>query len=294
MNRYIQGCIVWHLKCTNCTISTLQGIGLNPDPNAAFLHYELAASRGHPKAAEKAGDMAYVGLGTAENRLIASQFYLIASKAGLTKSMNSLAVLLENGSADESGQPSQEEAAKWFWEASLAGYFPSVINLIDLLSLGVLRQFKSVSGDVVAVSRVRKWLEEDVVVPEDGNDKFEKAMQMLRDGVSAKSKRASQGSSMQNQRGRVDRSLSSSRSVQPQPLRRGLSQDYSRLGRYTTDSEMDDVSVDENTMRAAIERSGQVGPRLSLRTNELLQRSNSAESRYHTARTSIPGAPPAY
>lgn len=156
-----------------------QGIGTPVDLSSAFVQFEWAAKQGHVKAAGIAGDMKYGGVGTLEDHVLAAFLYRIAAEGGLANAMNSLGVLLENGSGCVDKQPQVQEAAKWFFEATRLGYSDAAINLANLLARVSIPRLQIASGEVLTASQIRQWLEDNVTVNAKHSGQFDRALALL-------------------------------------------------------------------------------------------------------------------
>lgn len=157
------------------------------DPYAAYSQYQWAASSGgHCKAALKTAHMKYSGVGTEEDKSGALHYYLIAAYGGMAEAMNSAAILLEDrydptdwGDERGYGEQTLRAAAKWFLSASELGIQHAALNLVTLLSKGIITRFKSLSGEIWDIARVKLWFAENLTLSASLNSKFRVAMTQL-------------------------------------------------------------------------------------------------------------------
>lgn len=154
-----------------------QGVGVPYDPSSAYAHYLWAAESGHGKSAMCAANILYQtsisknelsmsGSQYKKNMITVAQLYHQAAKTGIVMCMNAYALLLEDGTGTESGEPLVYEAAKWFLAAAEEGLLEAAGNLGFLLAThdNVL-EFSTIHGHTVSTHDVRIWLESLMASP---------------------------------------------------------------------------------------------------------------------------------
>lgn len=127
-----------------------QGTGLPRDATAAYEQFLWAAERGNQRASLHAARMLYdearnleesseVGDQQAVEKCrdrynAAAVLFRYAAEYGIPEAMNSLGLMLEDGSAKVDGRPDHAEAAKWYLAAAGAGSIDAAGNLALLLA----------------------------------------------------------------------------------------------------------------------------------------------------------------
>lgn len=127
-----------------------QGTGLPRDYTAAYEQFLWAAERGNQRASLHAARMLYdearnledsseVGDIAATEKYqdrynAAAVLFRYAAEYGISEAMNSLGLMLEDGSAKVDGRPDHAEAARWYLAAAGAGSIEAAGNLALLLA----------------------------------------------------------------------------------------------------------------------------------------------------------------
>lgn len=127
-----------------------QGTGLPRDSTAAYEQFLWAAERGNQRASLHAARMLYDEARNLEESSTvddeqalekcrdrynaAAVLFRYAAEYGIPEAMNSLGLMLEDGSAKIDGRPDHAEAAKWYLAAAGAGSIEAAGNLALLLA----------------------------------------------------------------------------------------------------------------------------------------------------------------
>lgn len=127
-----------------------QGTGLPRDSTAAYEQFLWAAERGNQRASLHAARMLYDEARNLEESSTvndkealekcrdrynaAAVLFRYAAEFGIPEAMNSLGLMLEDGSAKIDGRPDHAEAAKWYLAAAGAGSIEAAGNLALLLA----------------------------------------------------------------------------------------------------------------------------------------------------------------
>mmetsp|Transcript_19348 Transcript_19348/g.36065 ORF Transcript_19348/g.36065 Transcript_19348/m.36065 type:complete len:890 (-) Transcript_19348:227-2896(-) len=174
-----------------------QGVGVPYDMSAAYAHYLWAAEIGHGKSSMCAANILYqnsisrneLAMSSTQykkNMVIVAQLYRQAAKSGIVMSMNAYALLLEDGSGTDDGEPLVFEAAKWYLAAAEEGLLEAAGNLGFLLAThNKIQEFATISGDFISTHDVRVWLESLIASPLiEPDQKFKDAVDKLKYGES--------------------------------------------------------------------------------------------------------------
>lgn len=170
-----------------------QGVGVPYDMSAAYAHYLWAAEIGHGKSSMCAANILYQNTISKSELLMSSnqykknmvtvaKLYRQAAKSGIVMSMNAYALLLEDGTGTENGEPLVHEAAKWYLAAAEEGLLEAAGNLGFLLAThDRIQEFATIHGDFISTYDVRIWLESLVASPLiESDQKFRDAIDKLK------------------------------------------------------------------------------------------------------------------
>ena len=125
-----------------------QGIGVKSDYIVALENYRKGARSNHGLSALAAGNILYwmedkssIKSSNKASFVEIASHYSSAAYSGIPEAMNSLGLLLEDGSGSETATPDPKNAAGWYHMAATKGYNDATLNLALLLSRGSVSEY---------------------------------------------------------------------------------------------------------------------------------------------------------